>query len=69
MKKLLLILLSIFFFYCQNFSLAVTKPTTMPVEIANPDKILMENTKTTFYIIINDANIRKNVIKLEVSFL
>ena len=40
----------------------------MPVEVANPDKILVENMDTTFYVIINNKEIQENVTQLKITF-
>ncbi len=40
----------------------------MPIEIANSDKILVEDMDTTFYIVINDEEIQENVVQLEMTF-
>ena len=44
------------------------KNNIMPVEIANPDKILVEGMKTKFYIIINNKDIQENLVQLEITF-
>jgi len=40
----------------------------MPIEIANPDKILVEDMDTTFYIIVNDEDLQNNINQLEITF-
>jgi len=40
----------------------------MPIEVAYPDKILVEDMDTTFYIVINDEEIKENVVQLELTF-
>ncbi len=50
------------------FSIVSANNVIMPVELANPDKILIEGMDTTFYIVIGNEDIKENVVQLEISF-
>lgn len=68
MKRFFILLFFVLSWVLLQVSMANTENNVMPIEIANPDKILVEWMKTTFYIIINNKDVQENVRQFKINF-